>query len=198
MAGRPIPLSLQSEKRTQRPNLVAIAESPLHSDSAGLGSVLLRPRSARRLRRPRRCYSGPLLRPATRDHLARASAHLVTTSCGPRYEALRNSATPTVGSRWRRQAGGRQIRNLKSEIPRGWVGRNVLTFNVQTFERFLEHGDLTKKGPGRTRVLVDVEREGTISTFRPYRPCRPCRPCRRRASPALSCPRGSRRPAPRW
>ena len=58
MAGRPIPLSLQSEKRTQRPKLVAIAESPLRCDSAGRGPVLLPPRSARRLRRPRRCCSG--------------------------------------------------------------------------------------------------------------------------------------------
>jgi len=110
------PSSLQSEKRTQRPKLVAIAESPLRSDSAGPGSVLLRPRSAWRLRRPRRCHSRPLLRPAIRGHLARASAHQLTTSRGPRDEALRNSATPTVGSRRRMHAGGRQIRNPKSEI----------------------------------------------------------------------------------
>ncbi len=92
------PSSLQSEKRIQRPNLVAIAESPLRFDSAGPGSVLLRPRSARRLRRPRRCRFGSLLRPAIRRHLARASAHHLTTPRGPRDETLRDSATPTVGS----------------------------------------------------------------------------------------------------
>jgi len=116
MAGRPIPPSLQSEKRTQMPNLVAIAESPYHSDSAGPDSVLQPPWSAWRLRRPRRCCYGPLLRPATRRNLARASAHHLTTPRGPRDEALRNSATPTGASRRRIQAGGRQIRNPKSEI----------------------------------------------------------------------------------
>ena len=65
------PSSLQSEKRTQRPNLGAIAESPFHSDSAGPCSFLERPRSARRLRRPWHCRYGPLLRPAIRGHLAR-------------------------------------------------------------------------------------------------------------------------------
>ena len=98
MAGRPIPPSLQSEKRTQRPKLVAIAESPLRYDSAGPCPVLLRPRSARRLRRPWRCHSGPLLRPAIRRNLAVASNRHLTTSRDPRDEALRNSATPTVGS----------------------------------------------------------------------------------------------------
>jgi hypothetical protein len=42
-----------------------------------------------------------------------------TTSRGPRDEALRNSATPTMGSRRRMQAGGRQIRNSKFEIDPG-------------------------------------------------------------------------------
>ena len=106
MAGRPIPLSLQSEKRTQRPKLVAIAESPLRSDSAGPCSVLERPRSARRLRRPCRCRSGPLLRPAIRRNLAVASDRHLTTPRGPRDEALRASGAPTVGSRWRVQVGG--------------------------------------------------------------------------------------------
>jgi len=96
---------------------VAIAESPYHSDSAGPDSVLQPPWSAWRLRRPRRCCYGPLLRPATRRNLARASAHHLTTPRGPRDEALRNSATPTGASRRRIQAGGRQIRNPKSEIP---------------------------------------------------------------------------------
>jgi len=98
MAGRPIPPSLQSEKRTQRPKLVAIAKPPLRCGFAGPRTVLQRPRSAWRLRRPWRCCYGPLLRPAIRGHLARASAHHMTTSHGPRDEALRNSATPTVGS----------------------------------------------------------------------------------------------------
>jgi hypothetical protein len=40
-----------------------------------------------------------------------------------REEALRNSAMPTVGPRRRMQAGGRQIRNPKSEIPRGGQAR---------------------------------------------------------------------------
>jgi len=111
MAGRPIPPSLQSEKRTQRPKLVAIAESPLRSDSTGPGSVLLPPRSARRLRRPWRCRYGPLLRPAIRHNLARASAHHLTTSRSPRDEALRNSATPTEGSERKVEAEG--VRNSK-------------------------------------------------------------------------------------
>jgi hypothetical protein len=116
MAGRPIPPSLQSEKRTQRPNLGAIAESPLRSDSAGHGSFLDPPRSARRLRRPRRCRCGPLLRPAICRNLERASAHHLTTFRGPRDEALSDSATPTEASRRWVQAWGRQIRNPKSEI----------------------------------------------------------------------------------
>jgi len=121
MAGRPIPSSLQSEKRTQRPNLVAIAESPFHSDSAGRGSVLLPPRSARRLRRPRRCRYGPLLRPAIHRKLAVASDHHLTTSRGPRNEAPRNSGTPTVDSLRRMQLGGGkfEIRNSKFEISPG-------------------------------------------------------------------------------
>ena len=45
-----------------------------------------------------------------------ADAHQLTPSHGPGDEALRNSATPTVDSRWRMQAEGRQIRNPKSEI----------------------------------------------------------------------------------
>ncbi len=40
MAGRPISPSLQSEKRTQRPKLVAIAKPPPNSGFAGPGSVL--------------------------------------------------------------------------------------------------------------------------------------------------------------
>ena len=51
-----------------------------------------------------------------RGHLAVASAHQLTTSRGPRDEALRNIATPTLVSRRRMQSGGRQIRNPKSEI----------------------------------------------------------------------------------
>jgi len=42
-----------------------------------------------------------------------ADAHQLTTSRGPRDEALRNSATPTGGSGRRIQAWGRQIRNPK-------------------------------------------------------------------------------------
>ena len=51
-------------------------------------------------------------------HLEHASAHHVTTSRGPRDEALRNSATPTVGSGSRMQIGDgkSEIRNPKSEI----------------------------------------------------------------------------------
>jgi len=96
------PSSLQSEKRTQRPKLVAIAESPLRCDSAECGPVLFPPRSARRLRRPRRYCYGPLLRPAIRRNLARAGARHLTTSRGPRDEVLRNSGAPTVGSGWRK------------------------------------------------------------------------------------------------
>ncbi len=123
MAGRPIPPSLQSEKRTQRPKLVAIAESPLRSDSAGHCSFLERPRSAWRLRRPWRWCSGPLLRPAIRRNLAVASDRHLTMSRGPRDEALRNSATPTGGSGRRLQVWGRQIRNPKSEIRNFCDGR---------------------------------------------------------------------------
>ena len=36
-----------------------------------------------------------------RRNMARASGHHLTTSRGPRDEALRNSATPTVASRQR-------------------------------------------------------------------------------------------------
>jgi len=46
-----------------------------------------------------------------------ANAHQLTTSRGPRDEALRDSATPTVAFQRRMEAGGRQIRNPKSEIP---------------------------------------------------------------------------------
>ncbi len=99
MAGRPIPPSLQSEKRTQRPNLVAIAKPPLRCGFAGRGSVLRRPRSAWRLRRPWCCRYGPLLRPAIRRNLAVASDRQLTTSRSPRDEALCSSATPTVASR---------------------------------------------------------------------------------------------------
>jgi hypothetical protein len=56
--------------------------------------------------------------------VAHAARFLVlVTSRGPRDEALRNSATPTVGSRRRMRAGGRQIRNPKSEIrsPLRWA-----------------------------------------------------------------------------
>ena len=52
-----------------------------------------------------RADSGPLLRPAIRGHLARASAHQLTTSRGPRDEALRNSATPTVAFRGKSKLG---------------------------------------------------------------------------------------------
>jgi len=109
------PPSRISEKRTQGPNLVAIAESTFHSDSAGRGPVLLTPRSARRLRRPRRCRYGPLLRPAIRRDLARASAHHLTTSRGPRDEALRASGTPTVGSERRVQSTGERARHGRHE-----------------------------------------------------------------------------------
>jgi hypothetical protein len=77
--------------------------------SRGLILSLQRPRSAWRLRRPWRCSYGPLLRPAIRRNLAVASDRHLTTSHGPRDEALRNSATPTEASRRRIQAGGRQI-----------------------------------------------------------------------------------------
>ena len=120
------PSSLQSEKRTQRPKLVAIAKPPLRYGFAGPGSVLERPRSVWRLRRPWRCRYGPLLRPAIRRNLAVASDRQLTTSSGPRDEALRNSATPTVGSRRRMQAGGRQIRNSKFEI-RNHVARVTIS-----------------------------------------------------------------------
>jgi len=116
------PSSLQSEKRTQRPKLVAIAESPLRCDSARPGSVLLPPRSARRLRRPCRCCYGPLLRSAIRRNLARASAHHLTTSRGPRDEALRNSGAPTVGSEWRFQVGGGWEGAQDSRLFRGLEG----------------------------------------------------------------------------
>jgi len=123
------PSSLQSEKRTQRPKLVAIAKPPLRSGFAGPSSILLPPRSARRLRRPWRCCSGPLLRPAIRRNLAVASDRHLTTSHGPRDEALRDSATPTGDSRYRCLVGGRQIRNSKFEIrnflARGWKRSNV-------------------------------------------------------------------------
>jgi len=114
------PSSLQSEKRTQRPKLGAIAKPPLRSGFAGPGSVLQLPWSARRLRRPRRCRFGPLLRPAIRGRLPRASAHQQTTSRMPRNEALRDSATPTGGSGRRMQIGDgkSEIRNPKSEILR--------------------------------------------------------------------------------
>jgi len=115
------PSSLQSEKRTQRPKLVAIAESPLRCDSAGPGSVLLRPRSARRLRRPCRCCYRPLLRPAIRRNLAVASDRHLTTSRGPRDEALRNNATPTEGSEGKVQARGSWPEYSGFEIP--WSGR---------------------------------------------------------------------------
>jgi hypothetical protein len=113
------PSSLQSEKRTQRPKLVAIAESPLRSDSTGPGPVLEPPRSARRLRRPCRCRYGPLLRPAIHRNLAVASDRHLTTSRSPRDEALHNSATPTQRSEVESKLG---------------VGGNVQTFNVQTFD----------------------------------------------------------------
>jgi len=45
--------------------------------------------------RPWRCRSRPLLQPAIRRNLARASAHHMTTSRGPRDEALHDRATPT-------------------------------------------------------------------------------------------------------
>jgi len=54
-----------------------------------------------------------------------ADRGLSTVLGGPRDEYCRvprawsmpgNSATPSVGSRWRMQAEGRQIRNPKSEI----------------------------------------------------------------------------------
>ncbi len=106
------PSSLQSEKRTQRPNLVAIAKPPLRCGFAGPRTVLQRPRSAWRLRRPWRCRSRPLLRPAIRGHLARASAHQLTTSRVPRDEALRNSATPTQRSEWRMTTGVELIPNV--------------------------------------------------------------------------------------
>jgi len=115
------PSSLQSEKRTQRPKLVAIAESPFHSDSAGPGSVLLRPGSAWRLRRPclrftpiprglvQSCYArgrrGGFAAPAAAatdlccgpryEAIWHADAHQLTTPRGPPDEALRNSDTPT-------------------------------------------------------------------------------------------------------
>jgi len=100
------PSSLQSEKRTQRPKLGAIAKPPLRSGFAGPGSVLQRPRSAWRLRRPWRCHSGPLLRPAIRRDLTFAGERHLTTSRGPRDEVLRNSATPTGGSERRLLFGG--------------------------------------------------------------------------------------------
>jgi len=106
------PSSLQSEKRTQRPKLVAIAESPLRCDSAG---------SARRLRRPCRCCYRPLLRPAIRRNLAVASDRHLTTSRGPRDEALRNNATPTEGSEGKVQARGSWPEYSGFEIP--WSGR---------------------------------------------------------------------------
>jgi len=109
------PSSLQSEKRRHRPNGGTIAPPSLHSGFAGFGSVLQRPRSAWRLRRPWRCRSRPLLRPAIRRKLAVASDHQLTASPGPRDEALRNSATPTEGSGRRMQIGGAkfEIRNLR-------------------------------------------------------------------------------------
>ena len=111
------PSSLQSEKRIQRPKLVAIAESPFHSESAGPGSFLERQRSAWRLRRPWRCYSGPLLWPAIRRNLAVASDRHLTTPRGPRDEALRNSGAPTRGAERRMKAGGGGwAANPKSEI----------------------------------------------------------------------------------
>jgi len=113
------PSSLQSEKRTQRPKLVAIAKPPLRCGFAGRGSVLRRPRSAWRLRRPWRSGSGPLLRPAIRGHLARASAHQLTTSRGPRDEPLRNSATPTGGS----EGAVGALVGQASRLPGGWADR---------------------------------------------------------------------------
>jgi len=104
------PSSLQSEKRTQRPKLGAIAPPPLRSDSAGPGSVLLAPRSARRLRRPCRCRSRPLLRPAIRRNLAVAGDRQLTTSRVPRDEALRNSGAPTQRSERRKKGGGRWVK----------------------------------------------------------------------------------------
>jgi len=142
------PSSLQSEERTQRPKLVAIAESPLRSDSVGPGSFLERPRSAWRLRRPRRCCYGPLLRPAIRGYLARASAHHLTTSRGPRDEVLRNSATPTGGSGRRLQVWGRQIRNPKSEIRNSCgVGTCRMKRNVIKLRSTREnHGSSARSG----------------------------------------------------
>jgi hypothetical protein len=104
-------------------NLVAIAESPLCSDSAGPGPVLLRTRSAWRLRRPCRCRSGPLLRPAIRRNLTVASDRQLTTSRGPRKEPLRNSTTPTHGSGWKTQPG---VRNSKLKTKNSKLFRELM------------------------------------------------------------------------
>jgi hypothetical protein len=125
------PSSLQSEKRTQRPKLVAIAKPPLRSGFAGPRAVLQHPRSARRLRRPRRCRSGPLLRPAIRRNLARTSAHHLTTSRVPRDEALRNSATPTGVS----EGAAGALVGQASRLPAGWVGSKSEIRNLSHLHR---------------------------------------------------------------
>jgi len=116
MAGRPIPPSLQSEKRTQRPNLGAIAKPALRSGFAGPRTVLQRPRSAWRLRRPWRCRSGPLLRPAIRGHLARWRAPYDHVSRASRRGPPRQRHADCGLRR-----GCRSPCGALSRLPAGWV-----------------------------------------------------------------------------
>ena len=126
--------------------------SPFHSDSAGRGSFLERQGSAWRLRRPRRCRYGPLLRPAIRRNLAVASDRHLTTSRVPCDEALRHSATPTVPSRQRMYAAGRQIRNPKSEIPSALTARCY--HNLMDSEQGEDLGDGVFVSPSSRGELI--------------------------------------------
>ena len=92
-----------------------------------------------------------------------------------RGEARRLRIAPSPHPCIRHQAEGGKLEGGKSGIgirhPQGRV--SPATFDVP--ERFLEHGDGTKKGPGRTRVLVDfgVEDDQYIPPIPPMPPMPP-------------------------
>ncbi len=93
------PSSLRSEKRRHRPTGDAIAESSLHSDSAGrCGSGRTTEVGAAPAALMARHALGLLLRSATRRDLAPASGHHLASPRDPRDEALRAPPPPTGGS----------------------------------------------------------------------------------------------------
>ena len=98
--------------RDPRPTGGAIAESSLHSDSAGRCWTCCSPKVgvAPAALTARRAF-GRLLRPAIRRNLAPAGGHHLTPPRGPRDEALRAPRPPTKAS-----GKGTKIRNSHFEI----------------------------------------------------------------------------------